>query len=159
MYQRALVRKEKALSAEHTSTIDSVHCLRILYANQGKLVEAEQMYQQALQSYKKAIGPDLISSYVPALNTTFNLGLLFEHQANIATAKTMFLKALCGYEQVFRPDHAKSESVQNKLCALDAMLETKALIKIEELTDDPLTGSSHPGINKPPSTSKRHKLF
>ena len=30
------------------------HNLDLLYADQGKLVEAEQMYQQALQGYKKA---------------------------------------------------------------------------------------------------------
>jgi len=48
------------------------------------------MYQRALQGYGKAIGPELISTYVPALNTTYNLGLLFERQANIATAKTCF---------------------------------------------------------------------
>jgi tetratricopeptide (TPR) repeat protein len=159
MYQRALQGKEKAWGLDHTSTLDTVNNLAALYADQGKLVEAEQMYQRALQGYEKAIGPDLISTYVPALNTTFNLGLLVERQADIATARTMFSKALRGYEQVFGPDYAKSETVRNKLCALDAMLENKAPVEIEELTDDLLTGSSHPGINKPPSTSKRTSCF
>jgi Tfp pilus assembly protein PilF len=48
MYQRALQSKEKAWGPEHTSTLNTVNNLANLYADQGKLVEAEQMYQQAL---------------------------------------------------------------------------------------------------------------
>jgi hypothetical protein len=71
----------------------------------------------------------------------------------------MFSKVLREYEQVFGPDHAKSETLRDKLCALDAVLENKAPVEVEERADDLATGSSHPGINKPPSTSKLHKLF
>jgi tetratricopeptide (TPR) repeat protein len=44
MYERALRGYEKALGAEHTSTLQTVNNLGNLYADQGKLVEAEQMY-------------------------------------------------------------------------------------------------------------------
>jgi hypothetical protein len=54
MYQRALQGNEKALGAEHTSTLDTVNNLGLLYRNQGKLAEAEQMYQRALQGKEKA---------------------------------------------------------------------------------------------------------
>ena len=54
MYQRALQGREKAEGPEHTSTLDTVNNLGILYVDQGKLVEAEQMYQRALQGYEKA---------------------------------------------------------------------------------------------------------
>ncbi|KAG4427656.1 hypothetical protein IFR05_016862, partial [Cadophora sp. M221] len=109
-----------------------------------ELVEAEQMYQRALQGYEKAIGPDNITTYVPALNTILNLGLLFEHQADLAKARTMFLKVLRGYEQVFGPEHAKSETLRDKLCALDAVVENKAPVEIEGRADDLPIGSSHP---------------
>jgi tetratricopeptide (TPR) repeat protein len=56
MYQRALQGYEKALGAEHTSTLQTVQSLGILYTNQGKLAEAEQMHQRALQGYEKALG-------------------------------------------------------------------------------------------------------
>jgi hypothetical protein len=59
-----------------------------------------QMHR-ALQGYEKAIGPNVITTYFPALNSIFNLGLLFEHQADIAKARAMFPKELRGYEQVF----------------------------------------------------------
>jgi Flp pilus assembly protein TadD len=45
MYQRALKRYEKAWSPEHTSTLDTVNNLSVLYWVQGKLNEAEAMYQ------------------------------------------------------------------------------------------------------------------
>jgi hypothetical protein len=69
----------------------------------------------------------------------------------------MFSKALRGYEQVFGPEHAKSETLRDKLCALDALVEKKAAVEIEERADGLPIGSSHPGIKKP--TSKQHKLF
>ena len=48
MYVRALAGNEKALGPDHTSTLDTVNNLGILYRDQGKLAEAEQMYQRAL---------------------------------------------------------------------------------------------------------------
>ena len=136
MCQRALQGYEKAWGPDYTSTLSTVNNLANLYANQGKLVEAEQMYQRALQGYEKAISPDLISTYVPALTITFNLGLLFEREDDITTARTMFSEALRGYKQVFGADHAKSETVRNKLCALNAMLKNKAPEEIEEHLED-----------------------
>jgi hypothetical protein len=41
MYQRALAGCEKALGPDHTSTLDTVNNLGILYCAQGKLAEAE----------------------------------------------------------------------------------------------------------------------
>ena len=103
--------------------------------------------------------PDNITTYVPALNTILNLGLPFERQADLAKARTMFSKALRGYEQVFGPDHAKSETLRDHLCALDAGVGNEASIEIEEPADDLQIGPSHLGIKKPPSISKRLKLF
>ena len=43
MYTRALQGKEEALGPKHTSTLDTVHNLGMLYKDQGKLAEAEAM--------------------------------------------------------------------------------------------------------------------
>jgi hypothetical protein len=48
----------------------------------------------------------------------------------------MLSKALRGYEQVFGPDHAKSETLRDQLCALDAVVANKAPVEIEERADD-----------------------
>jgi tetratricopeptide (TPR) repeat protein len=77
MYERALRGYEKALGARAHVDAHTVNNLGILYADQGKLVEAEQMYERALRGYEKAIGADNITTYIPALNTLWGLGSLF----------------------------------------------------------------------------------
>lgn len=52
----------------------ALHNFGMLYADQGKLDEAEKMYQRALEGRGKALGPELAASYTPALNTAYNFG-------------------------------------------------------------------------------------
>ncbi len=92
MYQRALQSREKALGADHTSTLNTANNLGLLYADQGKLAEAEEMYQRALQGYEKALGADHTST----LNTVNNLGLLYADQGKLAEAEEMYQRALKG---------------------------------------------------------------
>jgi hypothetical protein len=47
----------------------------LLYSDQGKLKEAEEMYLRALAGYEKALGP----GHPSTLNTVNNLGLLYSH--------------------------------------------------------------------------------
>ncbi|KAF2195732.1 hypothetical protein K469DRAFT_699339 [Zopfia rhizophila CBS 207.26] len=56
MYERALRGYEEALGPKHTSTLNTVNNLGALYADQGKLTEAEKMYERALRGYKDALG-------------------------------------------------------------------------------------------------------
>jgi tetratricopeptide (TPR) repeat protein len=77
MLKRALVGFEKALGPGHTSTLDTVNNLGLLYANQGKLDEAEKMYDQALRGYEAALGSVQVIIYGPALSTVNNLGNLY----------------------------------------------------------------------------------
>jgi tetratricopeptide (TPR) repeat protein len=37
---------------------DEYHNLGVLYRDQGKLAEAQAMYERALAGYEKAVGPD-----------------------------------------------------------------------------------------------------
>ena len=66
-----------------------------LYTEQGKLDEAEKMYQRALQGSEKALGPDHTST----LDTVHNLGLLYMDQGKPNEAEKMYQRALQGYEQ------------------------------------------------------------
>jgi tetratricopeptide (TPR) repeat protein len=81
------------------------HNLGFLYADQGKLVEAEQMYQQALQGKEKAWGPEHTST----LATVNNLGALYADQGKLVEAEQMYQRALQGYEKAWGPMHAKCE--------------------------------------------------
>ncbi|KAL9105022.1 MAG: hypothetical protein Q9163_000119 [Psora crenata] len=70
--------------------------LGILYVNQGKLAEAEKMYQRALKRKEKALGPEHIST----LGTVNNLGILYAKQGKLAKAEEMFERVLEGNEEV-----------------------------------------------------------
>src|SRR6266498_849419 len=100
MYERALQGYEKAWGPEHTSTLNTVNNLGSLYADQGKLVEAEQMYQRALQGYEKAWGPE----HTLTLDTVNNLGILYADQRKMDEAEKMYQRALQGYEKALGPN-------------------------------------------------------
>ncbi|SLM37537.1 tetratricopeptide repeat domain containing protein [Lasallia pustulata] len=46
MFRRALEGREKALGPEHTSTLETVNNLGVLYKDQGKMAEAEAMFRR-----------------------------------------------------------------------------------------------------------------
>ena len=68
MYRRALDGREKAWGLDHTSTLDTVNNLGNLYADQGKLVEAEEIYRRALDGYINARGSNHPSTQLIARN-------------------------------------------------------------------------------------------
>ena len=90
--------------------------LGILYANQGKLDEAEKMYQRALQGYEKAWGPDHTST----LDTVHNLGILYADQGKLDEAEKMYQRALQGKEKAWGPDHTSTLDTVNNLGLLYA---------------------------------------
>ena len=159
IYKRALRGYEKALGAEHTSTLQTVNNLGILYKNQGKLAEAEQMYERALRGYETALGIDNITTYIPALNTLWGLGSLFKRQADFTKARIMYLKALAGYEKVVGPEHPKCQSLQEILQDLETITEGEAMKGREEPATDPQGNVSRLDSKGALSTSRRHRLF
>ena len=58
MYCRALAGYEKEMGPDHISILGTIHNLGLLYPDQGKLKEAEEMYYRALAGYESALGPD-----------------------------------------------------------------------------------------------------
>lgn len=94
------------------------HNLGDLYSNQGKLAEAEKMYNRALQGYEHALGPELMSSYIPALNTMFNFGDLFSQTDRKDKAKVMYTRALSGYTTVQGPSSKWCSEIEGRLKAL-----------------------------------------
>ena len=49
MYQRALQRFERAFDEERPEICNCLNIIGLVYVRQGKVVEAEKMYQRALQ--------------------------------------------------------------------------------------------------------------
>ncbi|KAF2110980.1 hypothetical protein BDV96DRAFT_552710 [Lophiotrema nucula] len=139
MYSRALQGREEALGLKHTSTLDTealglkhtstlgtFNNLGTLYVDQGKLAEAEAMYSRALQGYEEALGPELLPTYLPALNTMFSFGDLLSRTGREDKAKTMFTQALAGYTAVQGPDSKWCKWLEGRLQALQvASIEPK----------------------------------
>ncbi|KAI9784312.1 MAG: hypothetical protein M1839_002373 [Geoglossum umbratile] len=111
MYERALQGYEKALGAEHTSTLDTVNNLGALYIDQGKLALAEQMYERALRGREKALGAEHPST----LQTVNNLGILYADQGKLALAEQMYERALRGYEKALGAEHMSTLNIVNNL--------------------------------------------
>jgi len=93
-----------------------MHMLGYLYADQGKLEEAEKMYSRALVGKEKAWGPDHTST----LDTVNNLGNLYKSQGKLEEAEKMYSRALVGKEKAWGPDHTSTLSTVNNLGLLYA---------------------------------------
>jgi tetratricopeptide (TPR) repeat protein len=111
---RALRGYEKAWGAEYTSTLDTVNNLGTLYADQGKMAEAEAMYVRALRGKEKAWGAEHTSTLI----TVGNLGALYADQGKMAEAEAMYVRALRGYEKLSWVSPARIESVKQCLLSL-----------------------------------------
>jgi tetratricopeptide (TPR) repeat protein len=99
-----------------------------LYTHQGKLKEAEEMYQRDLEDKKKALGPDHSST----LDTVNNLGILYFRQGKLKEAEEMYQRALAGKEKALGPDRSKTPTAANNPLSLTTV--PFALIKIPLVT-------------------------
>lgn len=111
---RSWAGKEKAWGQEHMSTLNTVNNLGLLYADQGKMAEAEEMYMRALRGYEKAWGLEHTSTLSPVNN----LGLLYADQGKMVEAEKMYQRALEGYERLRVPTHPSTKGIRRNLSSL-----------------------------------------
>ena len=71
---------------QNETELDALHILGDLYSDQGRLKEAEEMYQRALKGKEKALGPDHTST----LTTIHNLGNLNLNQGQLKEAEEIY---------------------------------------------------------------------
>ena len=100
----------------YSGSNNAFHNIGDLYAHQGKMTEAEKMYQRALKGYEKAWGPEHTST----LDTVNNLAFLYANQGKHAEAEKMYQRALDGYEKVWSRDHPSRLRTLNNLKLLNA---------------------------------------
>ncbi|PLB41701.1 Pfs, NB-ARC and TPR domain protein [Aspergillus candidus] len=122
-----LFQKHVTYEANNTAVCGAFRCLGNLYSNQGKLKEAEVMYQRALAGYEQTLGPDHTST----LLTVNNLGLLYSDQGKLKEAEMMYQRALAGCEQALGPDHT---STLHTLKDAEVMYQ-RALVGCEQALD------------------------
>ncbi|KAH8595394.1 hypothetical protein B0O99DRAFT_686812 [Bisporella sp. PMI_857] len=82
--------------------------------NQGKLGEAEEMYQRALQGFEKALGAE----HASILETVHNLGVLYADQGKLGDAEKMYQRALQGKEKALGAEHTSTLNTVNSLGVL-----------------------------------------
>ncbi|KAH8595393.1 hypothetical protein B0O99DRAFT_155706 [Bisporella sp. PMI_857] len=87
------------------------HQLGLLYADQGKLAEAQSIYERALAGKEKALGTEHTST----LDTVNNLGILYKAQGKLAKAQSMYERALAGYEKALGAEHTSTLVTVNNL--------------------------------------------
>jgi tetratricopeptide (TPR) repeat protein len=116
---------EPQLPQNEEDVLGAIHNLGLLYADQGKLVEAEVMYTWALQRKEEILGPMNIST----LDTVNNLGLLYWNQSKLAEAEAMYTRALQGYQKTLGPEHTWTLQTVHNLGILYA--DQGALVKAE----------------------------
>ena len=102
---------EISKSAEDQDCNDSFFNLGFLYANQGKMAEAEKMYERALSGREKAWGLEHTST----LDTVNNLGVLYADQSKMTEAEKMYERALDGYVKSMGPDHPRTIVIRGNL--------------------------------------------
>jgi hypothetical protein len=104
-----------------------------------------------------ALGADNATTYILALNTIWALGSLFERQADLAKARVMYSKALVGYENIVGPNHPRSQSLRDRLCALDPVTENRASTDLREPENNLVGKTLHLEAKETLSKSKRRK--
>ncbi|KAM3549110.1 hypothetical protein ARSEF4850_009032, partial [Beauveria asiatica] len=93
--RRLMAHADRYITVDGNNThqdidFDALFGLGYLYANQGRVKEAEAMYRRALEGYEKAWGPDHTST----LDTVNNLGNLYKSQGRHQQAEAMYQRAL-----------------------------------------------------------------
>ncbi|KAK5681394.1 hypothetical protein LTR17_027458 [Elasticomyces elasticus] len=111
MYLRALRGYEEAWGPKHTSTLDTLNNLGLLYSDQGKMQEAEEMYLRALRGKEEAWGP----KHTSTLDTVYNVGLFYSDQGRMQEAEEMFVRAVDGYQNAEGDHEADIEYLQEQL--------------------------------------------
>ena len=91
--------------------------LGLLYSDQGKMKEAEDMYLRALSGYENAWG----SEHKQTLDTRYNLRLLYKERSMFGKAVQQFKYVVEGYTKLLGPEHSKIVEALNQLenCEVD----------------------------------------
>lgn len=122
-------RKGMSYNEDMEDILDALLGLGNLYRDQGKLEEAETMYQQALRGFEKALGADLVKTYTPALNTCENLARLLLLRDRPGEAMELYQRALAGFRKVLGSSHQRCGQLERAIASIRLPQGTGSLFK------------------------------
>jgi tetratricopeptide (TPR) repeat protein len=112
--QALLAWRRKTLSSGHPAIATSLNNLAVLYKNQGRLQEAEPLYQEALAIYRQA----LPSGHPSIANSLNNLAMLYKNQGRLDEAEPLLKEALAIRRQALPSGHPDIATSLNNLAGL-----------------------------------------
>lgn len=101
MLSWALAGLERTRGLDQMSTLDTANNLANVYAAQGKVYLAEEVYKRFLEVMQRTLGPN----HELTLTTVGNLGLLYKDLRRLDEAEVMHEWALKGLEATHGRDH------------------------------------------------------
>ena len=101
---------------------------------QGKLSEAEPLYQRALAGREETLGPN----HPDTLASVNNLAVLLKAQGKLSEAEPLYQRALAGREETLGPNHPQTLTSVNNLAGL--LQAQGKLSEAEPLYQRALTG-------------------
>ncbi len=144
---------QRLLVPDHQSTLNAVRDLARVYYDEGRLARAEELYEQALEGYKRTLGPD----HETTLSTAFHLGYVYSKQVKLAEAVKMYKQVLMGYEKTLGPNDDLTISTARNLGYL--YKQQGQLEEAEALYHQALNGSiKRSGPNDESTLSKANEL-
>jgi tetratricopeptide (TPR) repeat protein len=101
--------------------LGSLNNLALLYWNQGKYEQAEPLFQRALETRERLLGPE----HPDTLSTVNNLAELYRRQGKYERAEPLYQRALATYERVLGPEHPATIRVRNNYANLLEKMKQK----------------------------------
>jgi eukaryotic-like serine/threonine-protein kinase len=111
---RALELRRGNLGAEHPHTLASIDAMGLLRQSQGRLAEAERMYQQSMEGRRRALGAE----HPETLASNNNMGLLLSEQGRLAEAETHLSDVLATRRRVLGEEHLGTLTSINNMGSL-----------------------------------------
>lgn len=97
----AAIGRAEQFGKEDPRLAQTLNDLGVLYASQGKKVEAEPLFRRSLEIIRETIGPE----HPNAVSPLRNLGILYATQGKFAEAEALLRQALAIDLATLGPDH------------------------------------------------------
>ena len=109
--EASLVMLDKAIGSEHPYTARTLHSLGTVYQGQGRMEDAQRLYQRALAIWEKNPGVGILD----AATVEASLAAIYTHQGYYSKAESLLKKALATRESVGGANRAEISSVMSNL--------------------------------------------